>query len=79
MLHDLVKRTAGRKPLFVSDELPHYANILAELYHKMVPIGPTGKRGRPKNPQCVIETQTWITPQYTRPVKAVVLQRSAAG
>ena len=55
MLHDLVKRTAGRKPLFVSDELPHYANILAELYHKMVPVGPTGKRGRPRNPQCVID------------------------
>jgi hypothetical protein len=55
MLHDLVKRAAGRKPLFVSDELPHYANILAELYHEMVPVAPTGKRGRPRNPQCVID------------------------
>ena len=55
MLRDLVLRTGGRKPLFVSDELPHYATILAELYHKMVPVAPTGKCGRPKNPQRIID------------------------
>lgn len=55
MLQDLVKRTGGRKPLFVSDELPHYATILAELYHKLALVTPTGKRGRPRNPPRIID------------------------
>lgn len=54
MLQDLTGR--GRcKPLFVSDELPHYATVLAELFHKLVPPPPTGKPGRPKNPERVVD------------------------
>ena len=54
ILGDLAKRTAGDKPLFVSDELPHYATVLCELFHELIPVAPTGKPGRPKKPQCVI-------------------------
>ena len=43
------------KPLFTSDELPHYAEVLAELFHTMVPADPTGKPGRPRNPQRVVD------------------------
>ena len=54
LLEDLTGRLQG-KPLFVSDELPHYGTVLAELFHKLVPLAPTGKRGRPRNPQRVID------------------------
>jgi len=53
MLQDLTARGRG-KPLFVSDELPHYATVLSELFHRQVPP-PTGKPGRPKNPERVID------------------------
>ena len=43
------------KSLFVSDELPHYSTVLGELFHKLVPAVPTGKPGRPSNPQRVID------------------------
>lgn len=43
-------------PLFVSDELPHYETVLEEIYHKEVPFTPTGKRGRPRNPMRVIDS-----------------------
>ena len=33
MLQDLTARGRGN-PLFVSDELPHYATVLAELFHE---------------------------------------------
>ena len=49
MLQDLTSRSRA-KPLFVSDELPHYAAVLAELYHVLVPSTPTGKPGRHKRP-----------------------------
>ena len=42
MLRDLTDRTPS-KPLFVSDELPHYGTVLGELFHKLVPPVPTGK------------------------------------
>lgn len=42
-------------PLFVSDELPHYATALANRYHTIVPFPPTGKPGRPKLPLKVID------------------------
>ncbi len=54
ILGDLAKRTVGDKPLFVSDELSHYATVLGELFHESIPVAPTGKPGRPKKPQCVI-------------------------
>ncbi len=53
-LKDLISRTA-QKPLFVSDELPHYADALKELFHEVVRPEPTGRRGRPKKAQKVIE------------------------
>lgn len=52
LLKDLIARLQG-KPLFVSDELSHYGTVLAELFHELVPVPPTGKRGRPCNPKRV--------------------------
>lgn len=54
MLKDLVSRSK-EKPLFVSDELPHYGTVLGELFHKLVQTEPTGKPGRPRNPEQVID------------------------
>jgi hypothetical protein len=54
ILKDLTARFE-EKPLFVSDELPHYGTVLGELFHKLVPQAPTGKPGRPKNPERVID------------------------
>jgi IS1 family transposase len=53
-LKDLVGRLKG-KPLFVSDELSHYATVLAELFHELIAPEPTGKRGRPRSPVPVID------------------------
>ena len=56
--HRILKDLAGHfkeKPLFVSDELPHYGTVLGELFHKIVPQAPTGKPGRHKNPERVID------------------------
>ncbi len=41
--------------MFVSDELPHYVTMLAEFFHKQVPVMPTGKPGRPRNPERVVD------------------------
>lgn len=54
MLTDLANRCQG-KPLFVSDELPHYGTVLSELFHELRPQAPTGKPGRPRNPEKVID------------------------
>ena len=43
----LVKRI-DNKPLFVSDELPHYKEAILEEYHAVREFEKTGKRGRPK-------------------------------
>lgn len=53
-LTDLVSRLEG-KPLFVSDELSHYRTVLAELFHKLIPAKPTGKPGRPRKPERVVD------------------------
>ena len=42
-------------PLFTSDELPHYADGLKELFHKLIPPEPTGRRGRPRSPEKLID------------------------
>ena len=47
MLADLIA-SGDEKPLFTSDELPHYAEALAELFHTMVPAESKGNRGRPE-------------------------------
>ncbi len=54
MLQDICGRSQD-KALFVSDELSHYATVLAELFHKVVPSSLTGKRGRPRNPVRLID------------------------
>jgi len=54
MLKDLASRCAG-KPMFTSDELPHYAEVLAQLFHTMVAAERTGKRGRPRKSVRVID------------------------
>ena len=38
------------KPLFVSDELVHYREVILESFHHEIQFEKTGKRGRPKNP-----------------------------
>ena len=52
-LKDLASRTEGL-PLFTSDELPHYADGLKELFHKLIKPEPTGRPGRPRNPEKVV-------------------------
>ncbi|MBW1895402.1 MAG: hypothetical protein JRI91_17195 [Deltaproteobacteria bacterium] len=53
-LKDLVSRTE-EVPLFTSDELPHYADGLKELFHKLKPSKPTGLPGRPSNPEKLVD------------------------
>ncbi|MFC1858895.1 hypothetical protein ACFL9U_12845 [Thermodesulfobacteriota bacterium] len=53
-LKDLISRTE-ELPLFTSDELPHYADGLKELFHKIVQPEPTGLRGRPQSPVKVVD------------------------
>jgi hypothetical protein len=72
MLQDLTSRSRA-KPLFVSDELPHYATVLAELYHVLVPSTPTGKPGRPKRAEQVIDADLdYATVHKTRESGRVV-------
>jgi len=66
MLGDLTARCVG-KPLFTSDELAHYGTVLAELFHTMLPVEPTGKPGRPKSPLMVVhEDLDYATVHKTR-------------
>ena len=53
-LKDLVSRT-DKIPLFTSDELPHYTDGLKELFHQLVLSEPTGRRGRPRRPEKIID------------------------
>ena len=53
-LKDLVSRT-DNIPLFTSDELPHYADGLKELFHQLVAQKPTGRPGRPRSPEKIID------------------------
>ena len=48
-MKDLKSRLVD-KPVFISDELPHYENSLLEMYHTMVKPEPTGWPGRPQRP-----------------------------
>ena len=65
-LKDLIARM-NEKPLFVSDELPHYKNGLEEMFHTIIQPEPTGRRGRPKNPEKVIhEDLDYATVHKTR-------------
>jgi len=71
-LKDLVSRT-NEMPLFTSDELPHYAEGLKELFHNSVPHEPTGRRGRPRNPEKVVDKELhYATVHKTREKGRVV-------
>ena len=45
------------KPLFVSDELPHYKAAILENYHTVQTFERTGKPGRPKNSVKIIDEE----------------------
>ena len=71
-LKDLVSRT-NEMPLFTSDELPHYADGLKELFHTSVPHEPTGRKGRPRNPEKVVDKELdYATVHKTREKGRVV-------
>ncbi len=55
-IKDLVGRIVS-KPLFTSDELPHYQTALAEQFSCLEKQPKTGKRGRPKKPRVVIDPE----------------------
>jgi len=72
MLRDLADRCLT-KPLFVSDELPHYATVLGELFHELIPAPATGKPGRPRKPRQVIDADLdYATVHKTRQGAQVV-------
>ena len=65
-LTDLILR-AEKQPLFTSDELPHYADGLKDLFHKEVTPEPTGRPGRPKKSEKVLdENLDYATVHKTR-------------
>ncbi len=71
-LRDLITRTQD-KPLFVSDELPHYADGLKETFHELVQPEPTGRPGRPRKPEKIInEDLDYATVHKTRDKGRVV-------
>lgn len=49
LMRDLKRRLVA-KPVFTSDELPHYEDALLEMYHTVVEPEPTGWPGRPQKP-----------------------------
>ncbi len=53
----LLGKISGPPPLFTSDELPHYKTALAEPHSTLIPVSPTGKRGRPKKAVICIDPQ----------------------
>jgi IS1 family transposase len=75
MLKDLTSR-CQYKPLFVSDELPHYGTVLGELFHELIPPVPTGKPGRPRNPEKVIDSDLdYATVHKTRQGRVIKVER----
>lgn len=54
--NDLSERLLN-KPLFVSDELPHYETVILETYHQEKIFESTGGPGRPKKPIKVIDPE----------------------
>lgn len=55
-IKDLVRRIRT-KPLFTSDELPHYQTVFMEHFSHLENHPRTGKRGRPKKPKVVIDPE----------------------
>jgi hypothetical protein len=52
----LVLRTE-QLPWFTSDELPNYADGLKELFHELIPPEPTGRPGRPRKPEKLVNVE----------------------
>lgn len=52
-LKDLTSRLA-EKPLFTSDELPHYKTVLSDIYSDLIIPERTGMPGRPQGPIKVV-------------------------
>jgi len=75
-LTELASRV-DNKPLFTSDELPHYRTILSEIYSEEIPVEKTGKRGRPRKPVRKIDPELdYATVHKTREKgKAVKVER----
>jgi IS1 family transposase len=55
-IKDLVSRIKT-KPLFTSDELPHYQTALLENFSHLETQPKTGQRGRPKNPKVIVDPE----------------------
>lgn len=53
----LIAKLLGPLPLFTSDELPHYKSALAEHCSTLIPVPPTGKRGRPKKAIALLDSE----------------------
>jgi len=51
---EMVRRLAGDKPLFTSDELKVYASLLLEQYHEKREVERTGSPGRPRGPEIIV-------------------------
>ena len=65
-LRDLTSRLDG-KPLFTSDELPHYETVLRDIYCDLVIPERTGMPGRPCGPIKVVhEDLDYATVHKTR-------------
>ncbi len=54
-LEEIKSRLVEDKPLFTSDELPHYVEALLETFSHTIQPPPTGKPGRPKGAQRVVD------------------------
>jgi hypothetical protein len=54
-LEELVQRLGEGKPLFTSDELVHYATVLKELFHTVREPEATGRPGRQRSPEKVVD------------------------
>ena len=48
LIQRLQSRTDGHIPFFTSDELPHYATALLDVYGQTIAPPRTGRRGRPR-------------------------------
>jgi len=71
-IKELVKRIRS-KPLFTSDELPHYETALVEQFSHLETYPKSGKRGRPKKPRVVIDPELlYATVHKTRDHGTVV-------
>jgi len=70
---EMVRRLAGDKPLFTSDELKVYVSLLLEQYHEMIEVEKTGRPGRPRGPEPVVhEDLDYATVHKTREKGRVV-------